>query len=316
MKISIIVPVYNVEKYIKKCLDSLVNQTLKEIEIILVNDGSHENEETIILKYQKKHPNIVYFKKENGGQASARNYALQKAKGEYVIYVDSDDYIKRDMCEKLYDYATTNDYDIVVADMIQVGETEERYLSKTKYYHEDKAKNYLMNSAGVASILIKTEIASNKELQFLENKIYEDLAVIPAYALFTNKIGFLSEPFYYYLVRSGSTMKQTIYHKKLEDIFDSLEHVRSLFVKHQKENVYQNELEYYYIEHLLHAASLRFFEFQKWEQLNRIIEIIKQYYPNWKKNPYYKKESLKYKIICSLFYQKQYRLLKMLLKGN
>ena len=97
IKVSVIVPVYNVEKYIDKCLDSLVNQTLKDIEIIVVNDGSPDNSQKIIDKYVKKYPNKVKsFIKENGGQGSARNLGMEYAKGEYISFVDSDDWIDFD----------------------------------------------------------------------------------------------------------------------------------------------------------------------------------------------------------------------------
>ena len=103
VKVSIIVPVYNVEKYIKKCLDSLVNQTLKDIEIIVVNDGSPDNSQKIIDKYVKEYPTKVKsYITENGGQGSARNFGIYKATGEYILYVDSDDYIELNMAELLY----------------------------------------------------------------------------------------------------------------------------------------------------------------------------------------------------------------------
>ena len=101
-KVSIIVPVYGVEKYIDKCLDSLVKQSLKEIEVIVVNDGTKDNSQKIIDKYVKKYPDkIKSFIKENGGQGSARNYGLEKASGEYIGYVDSDDFIDSHMYEKM-----------------------------------------------------------------------------------------------------------------------------------------------------------------------------------------------------------------------
>ena len=93
VKVSVIVPVYNVEKYIDKCLDSLVNQTLKDIEIIVVNDGSPDDSQQVIDMYVKKYPKkIKSYIKENGGQGSARNLGLEHAKGEYISFVDSDDY--------------------------------------------------------------------------------------------------------------------------------------------------------------------------------------------------------------------------------
>ena len=112
-KLSIIVPVYGVEKYIDKCLNSLVKQSLKEIEIIVVNDGTKDNSQKIIDKYVKKYPDkIKSYIKENGGQGSARNYGLKKTTGEYIGYVDSDDFVEKDMYKKLYNKAKENNYDM------------------------------------------------------------------------------------------------------------------------------------------------------------------------------------------------------------
>ena len=94
-KVSVIVPVYNVEKYITRCLTSLINQTLDDLEIILVNDGSQDNSEQIIRQFKKEHSNIIYVTKENGGLSSARNFGLIYATGEYVAFLDSDDYVDR-----------------------------------------------------------------------------------------------------------------------------------------------------------------------------------------------------------------------------
>ena len=114
-KVSIIVPIYNVEKYLSKCLDSLVNQTLADIEIIIVNDGSPDNSYKIVKDYLKKYPDkIKYYEKSNGGQGSARNLGLTKATGEYVGYVDSDDYVNLTMYEKMYQKAKKTDADIVM----------------------------------------------------------------------------------------------------------------------------------------------------------------------------------------------------------
>lgn len=105
-KISIIIPVYNVEKYIENCLKSLENQTMQDFEIIIVNDGSKDNCEQIIKNYQKTHSKMVikYFKKENGGLASARNYGVKYSKGEYISFLDPDDYLDNRLYEKLKPY--------------------------------------------------------------------------------------------------------------------------------------------------------------------------------------------------------------------
>ena len=113
VKVSIIIPAYNTEKYIDNCLQSLVNQTLKEMEIIIVDDGSKDNTLELLRGYEAKFPEkIKVFTKENGGQASARNLALEHVTGEYVGFVDSDDWVSLDMYEKMYQKAKETDADI------------------------------------------------------------------------------------------------------------------------------------------------------------------------------------------------------------
>lgn len=113
-KISIIVPIYNVEKYLRKCIDSIINQTLKDIEIILVNDGSTDNCGSIIDEYAKQDERVIAIHKENGGQSSARNMGLDIARGKYIGFVDSDDWIELDMYELLYKSIIENNYEMSV----------------------------------------------------------------------------------------------------------------------------------------------------------------------------------------------------------
>ena len=102
-KVSVVVPIYNVEKYIKKCMDSLVNQTLQEIQIIFVNDGSTDESGNIAKEYASKYPNkIIYLEKENGGLSDARNFGMRYAEGEYIAFLDSDDYVENTMYEEMY----------------------------------------------------------------------------------------------------------------------------------------------------------------------------------------------------------------------
>ena len=132
-KVSIIVPVYNVEKYIEKCLKSLVNQTLKDIEIIIVNDGTKDNSQRIVDKYTKKYDFVKSYIKENGGLSSARNYGLKYANGEYIAFVDSDDYVDKDMYEIMYNKAKSNDFDVVVCNLKYIYDSSASLVSST--YH-------------------------------------------------------------------------------------------------------------------------------------------------------------------------------------
>ena len=117
--VSVIVPVYNVEDYIERCMESLINQTLKDIEIIVVNDGSTDKSETKIKKYLDKYPDkIKYFVKENGGLSDARNYGMQYATGEYIAFLDSDDYVDITLYEKMYKIAVEQNCDYVECNFI------------------------------------------------------------------------------------------------------------------------------------------------------------------------------------------------------
>ena len=115
-RLSVVVPVYNVEKYLDKCLDSLVNQEIDDYEVIVVNDGTKDNSQLIIDKYAKDYPNIVKsYIKENGGLSDARNYGIKYASGEYITFLDSDDYIEYDTYKNMLDIAYKGNHDLVVA---------------------------------------------------------------------------------------------------------------------------------------------------------------------------------------------------------
>jgi len=310
-KVSIIVPVYNVEKYLEKCLDSIVNQTLKDIEIIVVNDGTKDNSQEIIDKYVKKYPKKVKgYIKENGGLSSARNYGLKYANGEYIAFVDSDDYVELDMFEKMYNKAINNNYDIVVCDTIEVDESNSNkvYKKSNLNYSNNNIKNYIISPPMACTRLYKKNLF--EKLSFEEGIFYEDLNLTPSLALKTEGIGFIEEGLYYYLQRSGSIMKQKQFNEKLLDIFSVLQKNYDIL-----NNKYPKEVEYLYITHLLRTASMRFLNYTDSNKyLEQIKKEIKDKFPNWRKNKYYKSSSIKLKIICNLAYYKHYFLLKLLTK--
>ena len=316
-KISVIVPVYNVEDLLSKCLDSLVNQTFDDYEIIIINDGSTDNSQSIIDDYYKKYPNIIKpFKKENGGNAGAKNFGLKYANGKYIMYVDSDDWISTYTLQKVYDKVLNDGADIVIFQAYKVLE-DKCYKMDNMFKVYDFSKRYILNNPSPWGKLIKKEILLYNELVFLEHHYYEDIAVVPAFCLYAKKISFIDDYLYYYLVREGSIMHQKSYTDKLNDIFDSLNNLTNIFIKKNAFDKYKNELEYLYIEHLLHAASLRFLPYDEGiSSINRICDIMKEKFPNWSKNKYYKKMNFKYKIVCNLIYKKRLNFLKKILKVN
>ena len=297
-KVSIIIPVYNSEIYLKKCLDSVLSQTLEDIEIILIDDGSTDSSLEIIKHYSKKYSNIKYKSKKNEGQAIARNIGISMATGEFISFVDSDDYIENIMMQKLYENAIQTKSDIVICDYIEELKNI-KAIRKSLYVNADSLqKRYILSVAGPCSKIIRTEIFKQNNIRFLENNIYEDLAIIPSLALYTNKISYLEEPLYYYVIRENSTMQQIKYNPKLECIFNVLEHVFNQF---DGKN-FDPEIEFIFINHLLYAGIGRFLKYPDTQNMIlKIINIINTKYPNWKENKYFKSQSFSYKLICNIF---------------
>ncbi len=309
MKVSVIVPVYNVYNYLDKCLTSLVNQTLDDIEIIVVNDGSPDNSQEIIEKYQKKYPCIKAYKKKNGGMSSARNYGLKHASGEYIAFVDSDDYVELSFLEKMYECAKENNSDVVICDYYAVNEEVKRYMKCHMNYSNDDKKEYLLSPPMVWSKLIKKEILDNEK--FTEGIFYEDLDICVRMLPLVNKVSFVEEPLYnYYLQHSGSIMTQKTFNNHLLDIFDVLDNTKKVLEKD-----YSKELEYLYITHLLRTTTLRFLDYPNMEKhLARINDTMQKEFPKWRDNTYYKKLSWKVKLICFLAIHRLYVSLKLLKK--
>lgn len=309
-EISIIIPSYNAQSFVDKCVESISNQTFSDFEVIVIDDGSTDNSLKQWKKYEKKDSRFRVFHQENQGQAVSRNRAIKESCGKYITFVDVDDFIDSKMLETMYQAIKTQKADLVWCELYKVEKEKKEPLLPIFEKIIDEKKDYILNNAGPVAKLIKKEILLENELYFLENRIYEDIAIVPSYALYAKKIVHIRKPMYYYMIYEGSTMHQVTYNKKLEDIFFAMEHMKNAFGTKNQE-----EIEYLHIHHLLHAASLRFFQFPEGKQnLSKIVNIIKKTYPNWKQNPYYKRRGMKFKMICYFFYKKQYWLLKLLLK--
>lgn len=306
VKVSIIVPVYNTEKYLEKCLDSLVNQTLKDIEIVLVNDGSTDESVNIIKKYLND-DRVKLFNKENGGQASARNLGFEKALGKYVMFIDSDDYVELDMAEKLYEVAERG-YNIVCTDYYTTN-GEDKYLKilGDKKSSEIAVKEYLFCGAGPCNKIYETKFLKDNNFKFPEGIIYEDFAVIPALARYNPKVYYLNLAFLHYVHHEGSTMRVKEYKTKYEDIFKACQILY--------DNLYgmgiNEELEYLLTYHLLYLGSLNFYQYGQYKQIDRISKFMRDKFPKWSKNKYLTKHGFKDKLLMKLFYYRQYKLIKL-----
>lgn len=201
-KISIVVPVYNVECYIEKCIESILSQTFKEFEVILVNDGSTDKSGEICNKYKEKDRRVKVIHQKNKGQAMARNRAIKIAKGEYLGFVDSDDWIDINMYERLYYKCIEDELDLAV---IGIREVDERNKCLNEYIPNNISLSEIIRRAYPCNKLFKKELFYKNNLFFKEGRYYEDLELIPKLFLKSHKVSYIEESSYNYLRRSNST---------------------------------------------------------------------------------------------------------------
>lgn len=218
-KISVIIPVYNVEKYLEKCVNSVLNQTFKDIEILIVNDGSTDRSQIIIDDLAEKNGCIHAFKKENGGLSSARNYALDRAKGEYVTFLDSDDYLDPDYLEVLYTEAKINSGDMVCSGQKKVAE-DGRILAVLTYPIE-RNPNCILRRLNISGKLYKRAYIEKHSMRFALGKTYEDDPFNLVMLFMAQNFRILKYEGYNQLVREGSITSKKIDATKIP--FDALE---------------------------------------------------------------------------------------------
>lgn len=285
-KVSVIVPFFNVEKYLEKCLESLVNQTLQEIEIILVNDGSQDDSEKIAKQFQEKYSNkIKYYEKPNGGLGDARNFGINYAEGEYIAFLDSDDYVESTMYEEMYEKAKQEDADMVECDFWWEYPNKKREDIGLEYSNQ---KEMLYKSRVVAwNKLIKTEIYQNHpDARFAVGLRYEDVEGFYKILPYIKKVAYVRKCFIHYIQRQGSISNTQ--NKRNEEIFTVLDNVINYYKKNNLYDEFKDELEYIYARYLLCSSFLRIVKIKdkrtKKELLNKTWENLNIKFPNWKKN--------------------------------
>ena len=234
--ISIIVPVYNVEKYLKKCVDSIVNQTYKNLEIILVDDGATDNSGKICDELVELDNRIKVYHKKNGGLSDARNYGVERATGDYIGFVDSDDYIDAEMYEKLYEAIKKENVDVAECNLKIVYPEKTDLFTDQKYYQICNKQEYLEEYLKIEKIfgsacvrLTKADIA--KKLKFPVGKLYEDTYYAYDLIGIVDKYVIVDNPYYNYLMRENSITNA----KFNPRIFDLIEIVEKFHT-----NVYKN----------------------------------------------------------------------------
>lgn len=248
IKVSVIIPAYNVEKYIERCILSVINQTLKEIEIIIVNDGSNDNTKKIIEKFLGNN-RIIYIEQKNSGLSAARNAGLKVAKGEFISFIDSDDYVDLNFLERLYVSAVQNNAEIAVSSIIRKYVTYEKWRVHytTNQVIEDKNKQFEIikypNQSYVWNKLYKKEFLDKINYRFIEGTYYEDILATLLAVLNCNRLCTVKDVNYYYMVNDKqSIVKSKKTQKKETDRYNNQKEAMEICIK---SGIQLNKKEYF-----------------------------------------------------------------------
>lgn len=243
-KISIIIPVYNVEKYLQKCLDSVEKQEYKNIEVIVVNDGSEDKSEEIVKKYQEKYYNIKYFKKENGGLSDARNFGVKYATGDYICFLDSDDYIDERLFSNLGKYLNS-DYDMIKYKLIKVDENYNQIESINGPVFENKTGEEAFNILYGKDVMLqpawlylyKKSFWCENKFEYPKGMLHEDFARTALIMLKAKKVASCNIYGYYYYQSNSSITRGNNEDKKMVRALDMINHYDYMINKIQEYNL-------------------------------------------------------------------------------
>lgn len=295
LKISIIVPIYNVDKYCRECFDSLLDQTLTGIEILLVNDGSKDLSGVIAQSYANKYPQIFrYFEKPNGGLSDARNYAIPFVKGKYIAFVDSDDYVRKDMYSLLWQAADKTNVEIIECELEKVWTQKKEKIVLPENYIG--IKDYMLRSRVCAwNKLYKTSWIRDLQVQFPKGLLYEDICFFYKIVPYMKQMPVtVHEPLYYYRQREGSILSAS--NKRILEIHDIFRELFNYYSEKGLDKEYYHVIEYKYARTLLKSFLLRMLKMSDKVLAHECIEkswsILNKECPNWKSNPYIKSYSV------------------------
>lgn len=296
IKLSIVVAVYNLEEYLPRCLDALVNQTMKEIEIICVDDGSTDSAPKIIDDYQSKYPDLVKsFHKENGGEFTTRNYGLERAIGEYVTFVDTDDYVETNWAEKLYNAAKQNDADLAVCGFERIDLKTNKVIAKnmTKFGNTVKEispkDDYVLfiNPAPWNKVYKREKI---KDLRFLPFRGFNDTMFLASCYIKMDKIAFIPDVLYHYYLRYDSQI-HTVNQQDVMNLKKYLLEVKKLYIESGKYDEMKYILDTFAFLHLGTSVMYRV-SYDKTVNIKIMLKDTIKYlddnFSGWRKSPFLK----------------------------
>lgn len=291
-RLSVIIPCYNVENYLNKCVDSVLDNELDNIEIILVNDGSKDNTLKIIKEYKKKYKDIIKLvDQENQGLSMARNAGIEVATGEYITFLDSDDYVDSKMYSSMLEKAEENNFDLVVCGLKMLYPNYELNVShglSKDCNSKDEVKEVMYNIYPAAWNKIYKEVIGN--LRYKKGVWFEDFEFLYRLLPYVKSIGIVNEYYYYYLQREGSITY--VYNSKLYDFLYNLDGLVEYYKNNGFYNEYKEELEYTYVRYLFATFIKRLAKMKDKKEFKKgvdtVLKAVKDKFPDYKKNKYLK----------------------------
>jgi glycosyltransferase involved in cell wall biosynthesis len=321
IKVSIVVPVFNVEKYLKKSIECVQKQTVTDWEMILVDDGSTDRSGEICDCFEKDDKRIRVIHKKNSGQSDARNIGIQYAQGEYLYFMDSDDSIAPNLLEETVKKADEKKADIVMFDFIT---TEEKTGASQVYKMSDIPRNLLFSlekcpqiifaAPGPCNKLYRRDYWNSLDLSFPSGRIYEDLSLIPRTYVNTDKILYIqSDPLYNYLRHEGSTMTNKQYKRNYDCRTMAMDDIIRYYTEKRYYDKVKTELEFLAFDNIYFQPSKEIvLNDRKSPYLKKFRQYIDQTFPEYKKNKYIKTLSGKDRILLFLLQHRQYRLMQLM----
>ena len=282
--VSVIIPVYNAEKYINSCIVSVLNQTYKNLEIIVVNDGSKDNSEEEILKI--KDDRIKYFYKDNSGCGATRNFGIDKARGEFIYFIDSDDYIDKTMIEKLVN--SIKDKDSFVGILGFYYDIDGRL----KLQKMEEEEHRTLKSPSVCTRMFRKEILDKSGIRFSGLKIGEDLEFVFKVLAFNNHSTYIDEALYYYRLHEESLTHDNSIDRLC--ILKAIESIEKYLKESNKYEEFKELIEFITISHI-YFAVINLKKNEKFDEMKEAIRYLLDKYPNWENNSnliYFKDQSI------------------------
>ncbi len=287
MKYSIIVPVYNVEKYLPKCLDSLINQNFSDYEIIIVDDGSTDGSGKIADAYAEKCSSLIsVIHQKNSGPAIARNTGIDKAKGEYLCFIDSDDWVADNFLTRLDEELNKNDLDILIFNAHMILENGKiignLFNSEEKFRFVDN-RILITDQPTVWNKIYKKSLFTETGVRFPEHMLHEDLATIPKLAIYAQRVASINDCLYYYLQRKTSIMHNLTPDKFIKTI-DCMNIILDYFKETGKFEEYYYELEYKTVCHIMYGPVIKLLMFKgkiRWDYINILQSYMNSNFPDY-----------------------------------